>query len=214
VDVHSFKVPSATELAHDYLWRTSKALPERGRIGIFNRSVYAEVVVVRIHSSVLEREHLPLGSDTNPALWKDRYEDINAFERHLSRNGTRILKFFLHLSKDEQRKRLLERVDTPDKQWKLSAADMHERGYWDSYQRAYGESLSNTSTKWAPWYVIPADRKWFARVAIASVIVAELEALKLTYPAVGKEQRATLAAIRKELEEPESSGAIGATANR
>jgi PPK2 family polyphosphate:nucleotide phosphotransferase len=214
VDVHSFKVPSATELAHDYLWRTTKALPERGRIGIFNRSVYAELVVVRIHSSVLEREHLPLGSDTNPALWKERYEDINAFERHLSRNGTRILKFFLHLSKDEQRKRLLERVDTPDKQWKLSAADMHERGYWDSYQRAYGESLSNTSTKWAPWYVIPADRKWFARVAIASVIVAELEALKLTYPAVGKEQRATLAAIRKELEEPESSGAIGATANR
>ncbi len=210
VDVHSFKVPSTTELAHDYLWRTTKALPERGRIGIFNRSVYEELVVVRVHPSVLEREHLPLGSDTNPALWKERYEDINASERHLSRNGTLILKFFLHLSKDEQRKRLLERVDTPDKQWKLSAADIHERAYWDSYQRAYAECLSNTSTSWAPWYVIPADHKWFARAAIASVIVAELEALKLTYPAVSNEQRAALAAIRKELEEPDRSPAIPA----
>jgi PPK2 family polyphosphate:nucleotide phosphotransferase len=199
VDVHSFKVPSTTELAHDYLWRTTRALPERGRIGIFNRSYYAEVVVVRIHPSVLQREHLPFGSDTNPALWKDRYEDINAFERHMARNGTLILKFFLHLSKDEQRKRLLERVDTPDKQWKLSAADLHERAFWDRYQRVYAESLSNTSTTWAPWYVIPADHKWFARVAIASVIVAQLEALRLTYPAVGDELRANVAGIRKEL---------------
>jgi PPK2 family polyphosphate:nucleotide phosphotransferase len=203
VDVHSFKVPSTTELAHDYLWRTTKALPERGRIGIFNRSYYAEVVVVRIHSAVLEGEHLPPGGDTNPALWKERYEDINAFERHMSRNGTLILKFFLHLSKDEQRKRLLERLDTPDKQWKFSAADMHERGFWDSYQRAYGESLSNTSTNWAPWYVIPADHKWFARVAIASVVVAALEALHLEYPIVSGDQRANLAGIRKGLEEPD-----------
>jgi PPK2 family polyphosphate:nucleotide phosphotransferase len=210
VDVHSFKVPSTTELAHDYLWRTTKVLPERGRIGIFNRSYYAELVVVRIHPSVLEREHLPPGSDTDPALWKDRYEDINAFERHMSRNDTLILKFFLHLSKDEQRKRLLKRVDTPDKQWKLSVGDIHERKFWDNYQRAYAESLSNTSTPWAPWYVIPADHKWFARVAIASILVAKLEALNLQYPPVGDEQRANLAGIRKELEETDSVHAISA----
>ena len=208
VDVHSFKVPSATELAHDYLWRTTRVLPERGRIGIFNRSYYEELVVVRIHPSVLQSEHLPPGSDTDPALWKDRYEDINAFERHMSRNGTLILKFFLHLSKDEQRKRLLKRVDTPDKQWKLSVGDVHERRFWDNYQRAYAESLSNTSTPWAPWYVIPADHKWFARVAIASIIVAKLEALDLQYPPVSDEQRANLAGIRKELEETDPVHAI------
>lgn len=210
VDVHSFKVPTTTELSHDYLWRTTNVLPERGRIGIFNRSYYAEVVVVRIHHSVLENERLPAGSDANPALWKERYEDINAFERHMSRNGTLILKFFLHLSKDEQQKRLLERVETPDKRWKLSSGDIYERKFWDRYQRAYAESLSNTSTPWAPWYVIPADHKWFARVAIASVIVAELEALNLTYPAVTDEQRANLAGIRKELEEADSVQAIPA----
>lgn len=210
VDVHGFKVPSTTELAHDYLWRTTKVLPERGRIGIFNRSYYAELVVVRIHPSVLEREHLPPGSDTDPALWKDRYEDINAFERHMSRNGTLILKFFLHLSKDEQRKRLLKRVDTPDKQWKLSVGDIHERKFWDNYQRAYAESLSNTSTPWAPWYVIPADHKWFARVAIASILVAKLEALNLQYPPVSDEQQANLAGIRKELEETDPVHAISA----
>ena len=202
VDVHSFKVPTTTELSHDYLWRTTNVLPERGRIGIFNRSYYAEVVVVRIHHSVLENERLPAGSDANPALWKERYEDINAFERHMSRNGTLILKFFLHLSKDEQQKRLLERVETPDKRWKLSSGDIYERKFWDRYQRAYAESLSNTSTPWAPWYVIPADHKWFARVAIASVIVAELEALNLTYPAVTDEQRANLAHMVDRLREP------------
>ena len=210
VDVHSFKVPSTTELAHDYLWRTTKVLPERGRIAIFNRSYYAEVVVVRIHGSVLENEQLPPGSDANPAIWRDRYEDINAFERHMSRNGTLILKFFLHLSKDEQRKRLLDRVDNPDKQWKLSAGDIHERKFWDSYQRAYAQSLSSTSTQWAPWYIIPADHKWFARVAIAGVIVAELEALNLKYPVVSDEQRANLSAIRKELEERDPVPAIPA----
>ncbi|MGA7748428.1 MAG: polyphosphate kinase 2 family protein [Candidatus Aquilonibacter sp.] len=210
VEVHGFKVPSTTELSHDYLWRTTKVLPERGRIGIFNRSYYAEVVVVRIHQAVLENERLPPGSDANPALWKERYEDISAFERHMSRNGTRILKFFLHLSKDEQRKRLLKRVETPDKQWKLSSGDIHERKFWDRYQRAYAESLSHTSTEWAPWYVVPADHKWFARVAIASVIVAELEALNLSYPAVTAEQRANLAEIRKELEEADPVQAIPA----
>lgn len=209
-DVHSFKVPSATELSHDYLWRTTKVLPERGRIGIFNRSYYAEVVVVRIHRAVLENEKLPPGSDADSALWKERYEDINAFERHMSRNGTLVIKFFLHLSKNEQRKRLLDRVDSPDKQWKLSAGDIHERKYWDDYQRAYAESLSNTSTQWAPWYVIPADHKWFARLAIASVIVAKLESLDLQVPVVTDQQREYFAEIRKELSSPGERECAGA----
>ena len=197
VDVSSFKTPSAAELAHDYLWRCSKVLPERGRIGIFNRSYYEELAVVRVHEAILEHEHLPPESAVD--LWKDRYEDIVAFERHLSRNGTRILKFFLHLSKDEQRKRLLERIDTPDKNWKLSASDVHERKFWDDYQHVYEELLTHTSTTSAPWYIIPADHKWFSRVAIGSIIVAELEALHLTYPEVSAEQRAHLAEIGKEL---------------
>lgn len=200
VDVDAFKVPSTTQLAHDYLWRTTKALPQRGRIGIFNRSYYEELTVVRVHPSVLEGERLPPDSIASTALWKDRYEDINAFERHMSRNGTVILKFFLHLSKEEQRKRLLERVDTPDKNWKLSAADISERKFWDSYQHAYQEELSHTSTEYAPWHIIPADHKWFARVAIASLIVERLESLKLAYPELSSEQRAHLAAIRAELE--------------
>jgi PPK2 family polyphosphate:nucleotide phosphotransferase len=199
VDVHPFKVPSTIQLAHDYLWRTTKALPQRGRIGIFNRSYYEELTVVRVHPSVLENERLPPGSVTSTALWKDRYEDINAFERHMSRNGTVILKFFLHLSKEEQRKRLLERVDTPDKNWKLSASDVREREFWDSYQKAYEEELTHTSTELAPWHIIPADHKWFTRVAIASIIVAKLEALDLTYPVVSDEQRAHLSAVREQL---------------
>jgi PPK2 family polyphosphate:nucleotide phosphotransferase len=200
VDVHAFKVPSTIQLAHDYLWRTTKALPQRGRIGIFNRSYYEELTVVRVHPSVLENERLPPGSVTSTPLWKDRYEDINAFERHMSRNGTVILKFFLHLSKDEQRKRLLERVDTPDKNWKLSASDVREREFWDSYQKAYEEELTHTSTESAPWYIIPADHKWFARLAIASIIVAKLEALNLAFPAVSDEQRAHLSAVREQLQ--------------
>jgi PPK2 family polyphosphate:nucleotide phosphotransferase len=200
LDVHSFKVPSATELAHDYLWRATKVLPERGRIAIFNRSYYEELLVVRVHPSVLKNERLPAESDANPGLWNDRYEDINAFERHLSRNGTLVLKFFLNLSKDEQRKRLLKRFDTPDKRWKLSAADIHERAYWEDYQHAYADVLTYTSTPWAPWYIIPADRKWFSRVAIADIIVAELESLNLVYPTISDELRSRLSAIRKELE--------------
>jgi PPK2 family polyphosphate:nucleotide phosphotransferase len=200
VDVHPFKVPSTIQLAHDYLWRTTKALPQRGRIGIFNRSYYEELTVVRVHPSVLENERLPPGSVTSTALWNDRYEDINAFERHMTRNGTVILKFFLHLSKDEQRKRLLERVDTPDKNWKLSVSDVRERKFWEKYQHAYEEELTHTSTESAPWYIIPADHKWFARVAIASIIVANLEALNLTYPAVSDEQRAHLTAVREQLQ--------------
>ncbi|MFY9779633.1 MAG: polyphosphate kinase 2 family protein [Candidatus Baltobacteraceae bacterium] len=201
VDVHSFKAPSAAELRHDYLWRCANVLPERGRIGIFNRSYYEELAVVRVHPSVLKHEQLPPGTPANPAdLWKERFEDIVAFERHLSRNGTLIVKFFLHLSKDEQRKRLLERIDTPSKNWKLSADDIRERGFWDSYQHAYEELLTHTSTEPAPWYVIPADHKWFARAAVADVIVARLEALKLTYPQVSDEQRTQLLADREQLE--------------
>lgn len=206
VDVNSFKEPSAVELEHDYLWREAKVLPPRGRIGIFNRSYYEELLVARVHSSVLEHEDLPPGSIASPDLWKDRYEDINAFERHLSRNGTVILKFFLHLSNDEQRKRLLKRIDTPDKNWKLSASDVHERKFWNNYQRAYEELLEHTSTTWAPWYVVPADHKWFARVAVASIIVTKLEELGLTYPQVSDEQRAHLAALGEQLANKEDQG--------
>ena len=199
VDVNSFKVPSTVELEHDYLWRTTKVLPPRGRIGIFNRSYYEELVVARVHESVLENEDLPPGTIGSPDLWKDRFEDVNAFERHMTRNGTVILKFFLHLSNDEQRKRLLKRIDTPEKNWKLSASDVHERKFWNSYQRVYEEMLGHTSTEWAPWYVIPADHKWFSRVAVASIIVTKLEALGLTFPQVSDEQRAHLAALGEQL---------------
>lgn len=198
VDVSSFKQPSAQELAHDYLWRCAKVLPERGRIGIFNRSYYEELAVVRVHGSLLERERLPPESRESN-VWKDRYEDIVGFERHLVRNGTLVLKFFLHLSKEEQQKRLLARIDTPDKNWKMSAADLHERAYWDRYQDAYEELLTHTSTKASPWYIIPADHKWFTRVAVADVIVERLKALGLAYPIVSDEQRLQLVAEREVL---------------
>jgi PPK2 family polyphosphate:nucleotide phosphotransferase len=198
VHVYSFKAPSSEELAHDYLWRCARVLPERGRIGIFNRSYYEELGVVRVHAPLLERERLPPlvhGSD----LWNERFEDIAAFERHLTRNGTLILKFFLHVSRDEQRKRLLQRIDTPEKNWKISVADVRERASWESHQLAYDAMLSHTSTESSPWYVIPADHKWFTRVAVADVIVARLEALGLTYPHVSDEQRASLLAQRGQL---------------
>ena len=200
VDVHSFKQPSAQELSHDYLWRCSKKLPERGRIGIFNRSYYEELAIVRVHASILEQERLP----TEPSgadLWRDRYQDIAGFERHLVRNGTLVLKFFLHLSKDEQKDRLLARIDVPEKNWKMSAADLHERTFWDSYQRVYEQLLTHTSTETAPWYIIPADHKWFARAAIADVIVARLKALKQSYPSVSEDQFRQLAVERKALED-------------
>jgi PPK2 family polyphosphate:nucleotide phosphotransferase len=198
VDVFSFKAPSTRELAHDYLWRCSKALPERGRIGIFNRSYYEELTVVRIHERLLESERLPRQS-VRAHIWQERFEDIVAFERHLHRNGTLILKFFLHISKGEQRKRLLERIDTPEKNWKISPADIRERAFWDDYQTAYGEMLTHTSTGFAPWYVIPADHKWFVRAAVANTIVTRLEALDLAYPCLTGEQRAELLAERKTL---------------
>jgi PPK2 family polyphosphate:nucleotide phosphotransferase len=200
VSVHSFKTPSPEELAHDYLWRCTNVLPERGRIGIFNRSYYEELTVVRVHTSLLEDAQLPPETEVRD-VWKERFEDIMAFERHLSRNGTLILKFFLHLSKSEQRTRLLNRIDTPEKNWKMSAADVRERAFWDAYQHAYEKILTHTSTKWAPWYIIPADHKWFTRAAVADVIVARLKALELTYPHVDAEQRGLLLAERKQLAE-------------
>ena len=199
IDVNSFKVPSAVDLTHDYLWRSNQKLPPRGKIGIFNRSYYEELAVVRVHPAVLAHEELPPEVTAAGTIWNDRYEDITAFERHLSRNGTRVLKFFLHLSNEEQRKRLLERVDTPAKNWKLSAADVHERTFWESYQRAYEELLTHTSVETAPWYIIPADHKWFSRVAVASIIVAELDSLGLKYPHVSDQQRENLVAIGKQL---------------
>jgi PPK2 family polyphosphate:nucleotide phosphotransferase len=179
--VYAFKRPSDEELDHDYLWRTTRALPERGRIGIFNRSYYEEVLVVRVHPEVLGREKLPKEVVTR-RLWAERYEDINAYERHLARNGTVIRKFFLHVSKDEQRRRFLERLDDPEKNWKFETADLAERDRWDEYMRAYQRALSMTSTKHAPWFIVPADHKWFTRVVIAQLVIEALESLNLEYP--------------------------------
>jgi PPK2 family polyphosphate:nucleotide phosphotransferase len=196
--VFSFKRPSDEELDHDYLWRTVKALPERGRIGIFNRSYFEEVLVVRVHPEILGGGKLPESLVTRH-VWKDRYEDINAFERHLARNGTLIRKFFLHVSKEEQRRRLLERLDEPSKNWKFQAGDLEERDRWADYMKAYEQALSNTSTKHAPWFIIPADHKWFLRLAIAEVVVEALESLDLAFPKPSTEHREELAAARKRL---------------
>lgn len=180
-EVSSFKQPSTLELDHDYLWRSTLRLPRRGMIGIFNRSYYEECLVVRVHKAVLENQRLPKQLVT-PKIWRERFEDISAMERHLARNGTVVLKFFLHLSKDEQRNRFLSRLDEPSKNWKFEMSDVIERQYWDKYQEAYEDMIDHTSTPDAPWYVIPADRKWYARVMIGSVIVSALERLKLTFP--------------------------------
>jgi PPK2 family polyphosphate:nucleotide phosphotransferase len=196
VDIYSFKEPTEREQRHDFLWRCERELPERGRIVIFNRSYYEEVVVVRVHRELLESE----GAAPEHGLWQERYEDINTFERHLVRNGTQILKFFLHISKGEQKKRLLERLDDPDKTWKFSPGDVKERQYWDRYQSAYERALEATSTGDAPWYVIPADHKWFMRTAIADVIVAKLESLGLAYPHLDAAAADMLAKVRAELE--------------
>lgn len=197
-DVHSFKQPSAEELDHDYLWRTSKALPSRGRIGIFNRSYYEEVLVVRVHPELLAAQKLPrerLGRD----LWAHRFEDINAFERYLWRNGTIIRKFFLHVSRREQRRRLLARLDDPSKNWKFSAGDLVERAKWRAYQAAYADAIAATSQRHAPWYVIPADHKWFSAVVVADAIVDALEELDLAFPKPTPAQRRELAAARRRL---------------
>jgi PPK2 family polyphosphate:nucleotide phosphotransferase len=197
--VYSFKVPSSEELDHDYLWRNLTRLPARGHIGIFNRSYYEEVLVVRVHPEVLSAERVPpslVGKD----IWKDRFEDIHAFERYLSRNGTVIRKFFLNVSKKEQKRRFLERLDEPEKNWKFSAADIHEREYWDDYMSAYEDAIRHTAAKHAPWYVVPADNKWFTRLVVASAVVETLEGLKLHYPNVPASKRGELTAARKILE--------------
>lgn len=197
VEVHSFREPSSDELAHDFLWRYARVTPERGRIGIFNRSYYEEVLVVRVHEDLLRNEQA-VAPKREGIIWQDRFEDINAFERHLTRCGTVVVKFLLHVSKEEQRERLLARLEDPNKLWKLSANDVRERRYWKQYQIAQQEMLSATNTKWAPWHVIPADHKWFMRTAIADVIVRRLEALHLQYPAPAA-QKSMLEEIRKEL---------------
>ncbi len=196
--VHSFKVPSDTELQHDFLWRTTQHLPERGHIGIFNRSYYEEVLVVRVHSAALENEKLPPSLVTKD-IWEERFEDIHCFERHMARSGTMIRKFFLHLSKKEQRRRFLARLEEPEKNWKFSAADIHEREYWDDYQKAYEEMIRNTATRHAPWYVVPADNKWFTHLVVAAAIVEALEELGLSYPKVDAAKRKEIQAAGKML---------------
>jgi len=199
VQVTSFKQPSAEELEHDYLWRAEKALPERGYIGIFNRSYYEEVLVARVHKEILEAEGA-VGEKKHKKLWRERYEDMNNLELHLTRNGTEVLKFFLNLSYEEQRKRLLARVDDPGKNWKFSPADIRERKFWKNYRRAYEDMLNATSTGYAPWYVVPADHKWFTRTVVAGVIVSKLKSLKLRYPVLRSEQKAQLKEAKKLLQ--------------
>jgi PPK2 family polyphosphate:nucleotide phosphotransferase len=197
--VFSFKHPSAVELQHDFLWRTTRDLPERGRIGIFNRSYYEEVLITRVHPELLNSESLPDRPEKDADLWKSRYRSIRDLERHLFDNGTRIVKFFLHLSKDEQKKRFLERIDQPEKNWKFSMADIEERRYWDQYMDAYERCLSATSTRHAPWYIVPADDKHDARLIISQIILDTLEDLKMSYPETTDERRQELKDIRKSL---------------
>ncbi|SIO04864.1 polyphosphate:nucleotide phosphotransferase, PPK2 family [Singulisphaera sp. GP187] len=196
--VFSFKKPSAEELDHTFLWRYMKCLPERGRIGIFNRSYYEDVLVVKVHPELLTAQHLSAKS-FGAKFWSQRYKDINAFERHLVRNGTVVLKFFLNVSKEEQKRRFLERLDRPDKHWKFSASDLAERAHWGQYMRAYSDCLAATSTKWAPWYVVPADHKWVTRAIVADVVTTTIRSLDLKYPEVTNEKREQLAEARRQL---------------
>ena len=198
VEVTSFKSPTSEDLDHDFLWRCMKKLPERGRIGIFNRSYYEETLVVRVHKEFLAGQKLPPELVTKD-IWKERFQDIRCFERYLSRNGVAIHKFFLHVSKGEQKRRFLERLDIPDKNWKFSANDIKERGFWDDYQDAYEETIRETATPWAPWYVIPADNKWFTRVMVGAAVVNALASLDLGYPKVDKSKQRELEQIRREL---------------
>ena len=200
VHVTSFRQPTSAELAHDFLWRHALMLPARGEIAIFNRSHYEEVLTVRVHPEFLEHQGLP---ETGDDIWKQRFEDINAFERHLARSGTVIVKFFLHVSREEQRKRLLARIDEKDKNWKFEAGDLRERALWAAYQEAFEDALQHTSTEWAPWYVVPADHKWLTRCAVADILVATLQGLKLEYPKIDKSQRAVLRQARIELQREE-----------
>jgi PPK2 family polyphosphate:nucleotide phosphotransferase len=197
--VFSFKHPSPAELQHDFLWRTTRDLPERGKIGIFNRSYYEEVLIVRVHNEILASEDLPDLPRDADKVWKERFQSIRDFERHQHRNGTRIVKFFLHLSKDEQRKRFLDRIDEPEKNWKFSTADLQESFYWDQYMEAYEDCLRETSTEDSPWYAVPADDKKNARLFVSAVILETLEGLKMSYPEVDEKRRRELLEIRKQL---------------
>jgi PPK2 family polyphosphate:nucleotide phosphotransferase len=197
--VFSFKHPSPAELQHDFLWRTTRDLPERGRIGIFNRSYYEEVLIVRVHPEILRSEGIPDAPHADKAVWHDRYHSIVDLERHLYGNGTRIIKFFLHLSKEEQRKRFLQRIDEPEKNWKFGLADIEERKFWKQYMKAYEECLSATSTRDAPWYVVPADDKENARLIVSQIVLDTLEVLQMTYPKSSAKRRQELQSIRKRL---------------
>jgi PPK2 family polyphosphate:nucleotide phosphotransferase len=197
--VASFKTPSEEELNHDFLWRYTKALPERGRIGIFNRSYYEDVLIVKVRPEVFEKQKLPVQLE-GKGFWNQRYDDLNMYERHLVRNGTVVLKFFLHLSKVEQKQRLLNRLETPDKEWKFSFTDLSERLKWDDYKRAYEDVLNNTTTEWAPWYIIPADKKWVSHSLISEIIVTQIDKLDLKYPVLSKEQYEGLEKAKAELE--------------
>ncbi len=196
--VFGFKKPSAEDLDHNFLWRYMRCLPERGRVGIFNRSHYEDVLVVKVHPELLAAQRLP-DKAGGKKFWRLRYEDINAFEQHLVRNGTVILKFFLNVSKEEQKRRFLERLERPEKNWKFSMADLAERAHWDEYMRAYGDCLSATSTEWAPWYVVPADHKWVARAVVADIITTTIRSLDLKYPEVTDEHRERLAEAKRQL---------------
>jgi len=196
--VYSFKAPTSDDLDHDYLWRCMKCLPERGRIGIFNRSYYEETLVVRVHPEFLEKQNLPPELVTKN-IWEDRFRDIRGFERYLASNGVAICKFFLHVSKKEQKARFLERLENPEKNWKFSGADLSERGFWDDYQEAYEDVIRNTAAKHAPWYVVPADNKWFTRVVVAAAVIDALASLNLAYPKVGPDKLKELAAAKRAL---------------
>ena len=200
VQVTSFKQPSFEELDHDYLWRCAKNMPERGRIGIFNRSHYEEVLVVRVHPAIIQGQRLPDEIKSDKNIWKQRFKQIRNYEDYLADNGTHIIKFFLHVSKEEQKKRFLARIDTPDKNWKFSSSDVKERAFWDDYMKAYKEAIENTSTDKAPWYIIPADKKWFTRLAVSEVIVEKMKSMKLHYPVVTEEHKKELEEAKKMLE--------------
>ena len=198
--VFSFKQPSAEELDHDYLWRSAKNTPERGRIGIFNRSYYEEVLVVRVHPAILQNQSLPPKIESDKNIWQKRFGQIRSFEDYLAENGVHVLKFFLNVSKDEQKKRFLKRINEPEKNWKFSAQDAKERAFWDDYMRAYEDAIANTSTRNAPWYIVPADSKWFTRVAVSRIIIEKMESLNLQYPQVSEAHQQDLLEAKKMLE--------------
>ncbi len=199
-EVTSFKQPSSEELDHDYLWRSMRKLPERGKIGIFNRSYYEEVLVVRVHPEILQLQQLPKKIKDDKDIWKERFEQIRNFETYLSENGIHVLKFFLNVSKEEQKERFLERINRPEKNWKFSATDAKERGFWDDYMKAYEDAMEKTSTKDAPWFIVPADHKWFTRIVVSNIIIEKMESLKMEYPKVSESHLESLMEAKKLLE--------------